>query len=137
MQAEYLRAEMAFDEMSMAALAGGTGGTFFHNSNDLEAGFKAVTQVPEYAYTLELSLDNVNPDGVYHPLRVKVDRKDVEVQAREGYFKTQAAEKEGAEKRKLSAPSGSIEIDLRFSSVEWNLVGGLHKTQLPGVFTGW
>ena len=45
LQARYVRAEMSFAEMSMAAIAAGTGGSFFHNSNDLEAGFKAVTQV--------------------------------------------------------------------------------------------
>jgi VWFA-related protein len=87
LQAQYLREEGEIAQMSMAALAGGTGGNFFHNSNDLEAGFKALTKLPDYVYVLELSVDDVKPDGTYHPLKVKVDRKDVQVQARLAYVK--------------------------------------------------
>lgn len=65
----------------MADLAAATGGTFFQNSNDLEAGFKSVMKVPEYVYVLELSLDGVKPDGNYHRLKVKVNRTGVQVQA--------------------------------------------------------
>ena len=32
----------------MAELAHGTGGTYFHNSNDIEGGFKQVAAAPEY-----------------------------------------------------------------------------------------
>ena len=70
----------------MGELADGTGGRFFHNSNDLEAGFKAVTAAPEVVYMLELPLDGVKANGSYHRLEVKVDREGMEVQARRGYF---------------------------------------------------
>lgn len=70
----------------MAELADGTGGTYFHNSNDLEGGLQALTVVPEYVYLLELSLQNVKLDGSYHPLRVKVDQEGLKVEARRGYF---------------------------------------------------
>ncbi len=86
-EVKYMGAEAAIAQLSMASLAGGTGGNFVHNSNDLEAGFKALTQLPEYVYELELSVDDVKPDGTYHPLKVKVDRKDVQVQARLAYVK--------------------------------------------------
>ena len=85
-QSDYHRTSMQMAENAMAALADGTGGTFFHNSNDLGAGFKALTEAPESVYLLELSLDNVKPDGKYHRLHVKVARDGVEVHARRGYF---------------------------------------------------
>ena len=80
------RASMALDEDVMAELADGSGGMYFHNSNDLEGGFKELATAPEYVYVLELSLDNDNLDGTYHRLKVKVDRDGLQVQARRGYF---------------------------------------------------
>lgn len=70
----------------MAELADGTGGSYFHNSNDLEGGFKSLIQAPEYVYVLEFSLENVKPDGVYHSLKVKVTQLSLKVEARQGYF---------------------------------------------------
>jgi VWFA-related protein len=84
--AHYHADVMNFDEDVMAELADGTGGTYFHNSNDLEGGFKSLTQAPEYVYLLEFSPKKVKPDGAYHPLKVKVDRRDLKLQARRGYF---------------------------------------------------
>jgi len=77
---------MSLDEDVMAELADGTGGTYFHNSNDLEGGFKSLTQAPECVYLLEFSPTKLKPDGTYHRLKVKVDRKGVRLQARQGYF---------------------------------------------------
>lgn len=70
----------------MAELADGTGGTYFHNSNDLERGLKALAAGPEYLYLLEFSLQGVKPNGSYHPLRVEVARSGLKLQARRGYF---------------------------------------------------
>ena len=78
-------AGMTRAEGVMSELADGTGGAFFHNSNDLEAGFKSLTDAPQVVYVLELSLDGVRPDGSYHRLKVKVNREGMEVQARQGY----------------------------------------------------
>jgi VWFA-related protein len=77
---------MTINEDVMSELADGTGGTFFHNSNDLQAGFQTLTAGPEYLYLLELSLDNVKPNGAFHRLNVKVDRDGLKLQARHGYF---------------------------------------------------
>jgi VWFA-related protein len=71
---------------TMAELADATGGTFYHNSNDLDAGLKSLIDAPEVVYVLELSLDNVKPDGHYHSLKVKVDREGLQLQARRGYL---------------------------------------------------
>ena len=77
---------MHLAEDSMAELADGTGGLFFHNSNDLDAGFKRLTDVPETVYLLELSLDNIKMDGSYHRLNVKLTQGGFDVNARHGYF---------------------------------------------------
>ncbi len=78
-------AAMTRAEGVMSELADGTGGAFFHNSNDLGAGFKSLTDGPGIVYVLELSLDGVKPDGSYHRVKVKVDRKGMQIQARRGY----------------------------------------------------
>jgi VWFA-related protein len=66
-------------------LVDGTGGTFFHNSNDLEAGLKSLVEGPEIVYLIELSLNDEKPDGKFHRLKVKVDRDGAQVQSRSGY----------------------------------------------------
>lgn len=86
LQAEYHRNTMTSNENVMAELADATGGTYFHNSNDLDAGLKALTAVPECIYVLELSLADVKQNGSYHRLKVKVDREGTQLQARRGYF---------------------------------------------------
>jgi VWFA-related protein len=78
-------AAMTRAEGVMSELAEGTGGAFFHNSNDLGAGFKSLSGAPEVVYVLELSLDGVKPDGSYHHVQVKVDREGMQIQARQGY----------------------------------------------------
>ena len=83
---QYHSETMNLSEDVMAELADGTGGTFFHNNNDLEHGFRTLTQAPEYVYLLEFSLDQVKQDGKYHPLKVKVEKDGLKVQARRGYF---------------------------------------------------
>jgi VWFA-related protein len=70
----------------MQEFSDGTGGTFFHNSNDLEGGLKSLAAGPAVRYLLEVSLQDVKENGGYHSLKVEVDRKDAKVQAREGYF---------------------------------------------------
>jgi VWFA-related protein len=80
------RDSMRLNEDVMAELADGTGGTYFHNSNDLEGGFQKLTAGPEYVYLLELSLEDVKQDGAYHRLKVKVDQDSMKLQARRGYF---------------------------------------------------
>jgi VWFA-related protein len=73
-------------ENPMAEFAAGTGGTYFHNNNDLNAGFKRLTEAPECLYLLEFSLGEAKPDGRYHHLKVTTDRSGTQLQARRGYY---------------------------------------------------
>jgi VWFA-related protein len=87
---DYKNSALRLAEDGMAELADGTGGRFFHNSNDLDAGLKDLAETPETVYVLELSLEGIKPDGGYHRLKVKVNSEGVELQARRGYFAPKA-----------------------------------------------
>jgi VWFA-related protein len=65
----------------------GTGGTFFHNSNDLAAGFQRVGAAPEAAYILGFSPLTEKMDGQFHTIKVSLTgKRKLVVQARSGYF---------------------------------------------------
>ncbi len=93
LESDYRRSSMALAAGAMASLTDGTGGTFFHNRNDLATGLVGLTSVPECVYLLEFSPSIVKPDGTYHRLKVKVDREGVQIQARRGYFAPKPDEK--------------------------------------------
>jgi hypothetical protein len=71
----------------LADVAEGTGGEFFHNKNDLHAGFGALGGSP-VSYILAFAPDDVKPDGKFHALKVTLagNEKGVSIQARRGYF---------------------------------------------------
>jgi VWFA-related protein len=65
----------------------GTGGTFFHNSNDLTTGLQLVGAAPEISYILGFSPQVLKMDGQFHILKVSLaDKRKYSVQARRGYF---------------------------------------------------
>ena len=68
-------------------IAQGTGGEFFHNSNDLKAGFGALAGSPAY-YILAFSPKDIRRDGKFHELKVTLAEKEkgFSIQARRGYF---------------------------------------------------
>lgn len=65
-------------------LTSGTGGTFFHNRNDMDEGFQS-TALPEIFYILGFSPQRL--DGRLHKLKVTLQRSEkLNVQARRGYY---------------------------------------------------
>jgi len=71
----------------LAELAEGTGGSFFHNNNDLDAGMKRVSDAPEYFYVLGFAPQNLKLDGTFHRLKVALkDPNRLALQARRGYY---------------------------------------------------
>jgi VWFA-related protein len=80
------RSSMTQTESVIAELTDGTGGTYFRHSNDLGAGFRALTDTPQCIYLIELSPDNIKANGSYHRLKVKVNRDGLQIQVRHGYF---------------------------------------------------
>ena len=72
---------------TLAEIADGTGGEFFHNNNDLLDGFRRVLAPPEVTYILTFSPQNLKPNGAFHTLKVQlVNGHGMTVQARKGYF---------------------------------------------------
>jgi hypothetical protein len=62
-----------------------SGGTYFHNSNDLDEGFRRTAYPPEYIYVLRFSPQKL--DGKFHKLKVTFSGPEKRsMQAREGYY---------------------------------------------------
>jgi len=71
----------------MGDFAAGTGGTFFHNSNDLAGGLERAGVAPEVSYVLGFSPQNQKMDGKYHTIRVALtEKRKYDIQARRGYY---------------------------------------------------
>jgi VWFA-related protein len=70
----------------LGELADGTGGTFFHNNNDLLEGFRRTSAMPEVTYVLGFAPQDLKLDGSFHVLKVTAAARDLTVQARRGYY---------------------------------------------------
>jgi VWFA-related protein len=71
----------------LSDLAYSTGGFYFRNNNDLDAGFRTTAAEPEVSYLLAIVPDNLKNDGKFHTLNVKLLTKEkYTVQARRGFF---------------------------------------------------
>jgi VWFA-related protein len=75
------------------SLAADTGGQFFHNSNDLDKGFRQVGTLSDVYYVLAFTPRNLKFDGRFHRLKVSlVNPAGFTIQARRGYFAPKASE---------------------------------------------
>jgi VWFA-related protein len=71
----------------LAALADGTGGTFFHNNNDFNDGLRRVSDAPAYSYVLAFVPQNLKLDGAFHNLKITLkSQQKLTLQARRGYY---------------------------------------------------
>ena len=71
----------------LAQLADGTGGTFFHNRNDIDEGLREAAAAPSMSYLLGFSPQNLKINGAYHTLKVTLAGKQkFNIQARHGYY---------------------------------------------------
>jgi VWFA-related protein len=90
---QIIRQGLTLDEQVLAGLAADTGGRFFHNSNDLDQGFREVATGPEVYYLLTFSPHNLKFDGRFHNLKVSLANPgNYTLQARRGYFAPKASE---------------------------------------------
>ena len=87
----YLRDSASAEGDVLIELATGTGGTYVHNSNDFEEGFRRVAGAPDYVYLLGFSPQNLKVDGKFHQLKVSLkSSKGLSLQARRGFFAPKA-----------------------------------------------
>lgn len=70
------------------ALAHGTGGLTIFNTNDFTGGLEKIAHEMDEYYVLGYAPSNLAHDGGYHHLQVKLDQKNLEVRARNGYYDT-------------------------------------------------
>lgn len=106
-------AGMAYD--GMGVLASGTGGTFFHNNNDIDGGFRELGMVPEVSYVLGFAPTG-KTDGSFHKLKVRLAaRKAGSVEARLGY----------------TAPANASETPVALSRVDIEIMASDRIADLP------
>jgi len=81
-----VQAQLAQSDI-LGQLADGTGGTFFHNRNDIDEGLREAAAAPAMSYLLGFSPQNLKLNGAYHTLKVTLASKQkLNVQARHGYY---------------------------------------------------
>jgi VWFA-related protein len=88
----YRTTEAATQSDVMASLAEGTGGTFYHGTNDYNEGIARTAAAPEYLYILGFSPLELKLDGKYHNLKVTLKNprppalRGADLQVRKGYY---------------------------------------------------
>ena len=78
-------AEMA-EASNMDVLARRTGGRVYRDTNSIAGSIRQTIDGSRVTYQLGFYPENIAWDGRFHKLQVKVNRHDVQVQAREGYY---------------------------------------------------
>jgi VWFA-related protein len=87
LKTQYTMREEESHYISLAELADGTGGIFFHDRNDIDQGLLHAATEPEVSYVLGFTPQNLKLDGKYHNLKVTlVNKQKWALQARHGYF---------------------------------------------------
>jgi len=95
-------ARRAADQGTLAEIAAGTGGQFFHDNNDLLAGMRKILLPPEVSYVLTFSPTELNADGAFHTLKVTLaNGHGLTIQARKGYFAPNQVSPEEVAKKEI------------------------------------
>lgn len=71
---------------TMTTMADRTGGKAFYNSNDIFGAVRQAVDDSKLTYEIGYYPEDVKWDGSFHEVQVTVNRPDVQVRARKGYF---------------------------------------------------
>lgn len=86
-KAQFLTMASMVQSDILSNLAFGTGGVYYHGTNDYDEGLARTAAPPEYMYVLGYSPSAMKLDGSYHALKVTLPgRKGLDIQARKGFF---------------------------------------------------
>ncbi len=70
----------------LATIAADTGGKSFFDSNDFGPAFQTIQHDTQAYYVVAFRPSNTKKDGSYRNLTIKVNRQDVNIEARKGYY---------------------------------------------------
>jgi VWFA-related protein len=76
---------------ALAEMAAVTGGTFFHNSNDIFAGLQRAFADGRQYYMLSYVPNNATSDGKFRAISVRVRDPKLVVRAKRGYWAAEAS----------------------------------------------
>jgi VWFA-related protein len=80
--------EAEFGSEGARSVAADSGGFTVRNGNDLAGAMDRIARESQSYYLLGYYPKRTTPDGKFHAIKVSVDRKDVVVRARRGYYAT-------------------------------------------------
>nr|WP_238398793.1 VWA domain-containing protein [Edaphobacter sp. 12200R-103] len=86
----------------LATLSSDTGGKAFFDSNDFAPAFQQIQHDTEAYYILGFRSTNVARDGAYRRLTIKVNRSDVKLEYRPGYYAPADFQHQKSEDRELA-----------------------------------
>jgi len=86
---------------TLATLSADTGGTAFFDSNDFAPAFQKIQQDTSAYYILGYHSTNPARDGTFRKLTVKVNRSDVKIEYRPGYYAPSDFQHSNTEDREL------------------------------------
>jgi VWFA-related protein len=93
-------------------LTDGTGGRYIRDTNDLNGAIERLAATPKYIYVLGFSPQNIQPDGSFHRLTVKLrEGRNLDIQARAGYAAPDAKEL-ARQRAKPAAASAAAELQV-------------------------
>jgi VWFA-related protein len=111
-----LKPNLVNNDEALSRLAKETGGVLVRNTNDLGKGFEAIANDLRSYYALSYAPTNVDFDGTFRTIDVKVTRPNVEVRARKGYY---------------AVPGGANSLMLPFESPVLALISTASATSRP------
>jgi hypothetical protein len=116
-------------------LAHDTGGIFHHNSNDLHAGLKGISDREAHSYILTYATPSQKADGRYHKIKLDVSRPGLQLSYRKGYYAPK--EQMTFERRRkedileaLHAPGNVNEIPVGFSYNSYQVDDSRYEVEL-------